>query len=221
VVRIDRKQRLADELEVMRALAEQSSILEFESEGDPPDEYRVTLHGRGIARAESYRSGIEYADKHECEIRLRYGFPGRPPEVRWLTPILHPNISYSGYLNLKECGLEWETDLALDVVCEHLWDLARLAWIDLDGASNYTAKKWFTEHPEIALPVDARPLRDRGGPSPGNIVHYERGPAPPKAAGGGDVLYIGEDTPAPELPRRPPPSRGKDDDEDILYIGDD
>ena len=216
----DREKRLADELEVMRALAKQSSILEFESEGDPPDKYRITLHGRGINRGSSYHAEVEYIDQHECEIRLRFGFPERPPEVRWLTPIFHPNISYGGYVKLEDCGLTWEENLTLDVVCERIWDLARLAWVDPETAKNYSAKKWFSEQQEITLPVDVRPLRDRGGPSPSNVIHYQRGPALPTATDDG-ILYIGEDTPTPELPRRPPIRPRRDDDDDVLYIGDD
>ena len=215
----DKKQRLAAELEVMRALAGQSSILQFESEGDPPERYKITLRGRGINRASSYQAEVEYLDRHECEIRLGYGFPERPPEVRWLTPVFHPNISYSGSVKLEDCGLDWQEDLTLDVVCERIWDLARLAWIDLETARNISAKKFFSEQREITLPVDARPLRDQGGPSPSNVMHYQRGPGSPAVADDG-ILYIGEDTPTPELPRRSPTRRPRDDD-DVFYIGDD
>jgi ubiquitin-protein ligase len=34
--------------------------------------------------------------------RMPYGYPERPPDIRWLTPILHPNISFSGFLNLRK-----------------------------------------------------------------------------------------------------------------------
>jgi ubiquitin-protein ligase len=219
VSRPEREERLAAELGVMRALAGQSSILEFEVEGDPPDKYTITLRGRGLNRASSYGAETEFLDRHECEIRLRYGFPDRPPDVRWLTPVFHPNVSYGGYVKLEECGLEWEKDLTLDVVCERIWDVARLAWIDLETAKNSSAKKWFSEQQEITLPIDARPLRDRGGPSPSNVIHYQPGQASPAAAADG-ILYIGEDTPTPEPPR-PRPTRRRSDDDDVLYIGDD
>jgi len=151
-----RQQRLAAELDVMRALAKQSSILEFEPQGDPPDRYTITLRGRGVKRGASYGAGVEYVDHHKCEVRLGYDFPRQPPEVRWLTPIFHPNISYSGYVELKDCGLMWAEDLSLDVVCERIWDLARLAWFDLDKARDHSAKKWVSEQGEVGLPVDAQ-----------------------------------------------------------------
>jgi ubiquitin-protein ligase len=214
----DRKQRLAAELEVMRDLVKQSSVLEFEAEGEAPDRYAITLRGRGIKRVSSHADTIEYGDLHKCEIRLGYDFPQRAPEVRWLTPIFHPNVSYSGSVNLKECGLAWESGLTLGVVCERIWDLARLAWMDLETATDASAKRWFGQHRELALPLDARPLRDRAGPAPANVVRYEHG-LPPSTSAGDGILYIGEDTPVPELPRRKPVRRPKDDD-DILYIGD-
>ena len=178
------------------------------------------LRGRGIKRASAYRDEIQYVERHECEIRLGYSFPQRPPEVRWITPVFHPNISYSGYLDLKVCGLSWQEDLSLEVVCERVWDLARLAWFDLDTASNHSAKKWFAESCDLRLPVDARPLRDLGGPAASNVVHYQRGPASSTPKTDEGILYIGEDTPTPKLPQ-PRPRRRPNDDDYILYIGDD
>lgn len=219
--RDDRSKRLAAELRVMQALAQQSSILEFESEGDPPEEYKVTLRGKGLSRGSSYGADVECVDLHEFQIRLSYAFPRRPPEVRWLTPIFHPNVSSVGSVRLEECGLQWVEKMTLDVVCERLWDLARGAHVDLEKSANYAAKKWYADECDLALPVDPRPLRDRGGPPPGNVIRYQRGPAGREAADD-EVLYIGEDTPPPSPRPSPPktPRPRRDDDDEILYIGD-
>jgi ubiquitin-protein ligase len=216
----ERDKRLAAELESLQALAKQSSIFEFEASGNPPERYTITFRGRGIKRTTSYDDQVDYIDRHQCEIRLGSGFPEQPPEVRWLTPILHPNISYSGYLNLKDCGVAWQKDLTLDVVCERLWDLARLAWVDLETATNFSAKNWFGKQRDIALPTDARPLRSGAGPSAANVIRYTRGPAPAPPTTADGVLYIGEDTPAPELPRGRPTRPRTGGDDDVLYIGD-
>ena len=74
---------------------------------------------------------------------MPYGYPERPPDIRWLTPILHPNISFSGFLNLAEVGLPWSEDLGLEVVCERLWDVARGSYMNLEKSANYAAKSWF------------------------------------------------------------------------------
>jgi len=197
----------------MRSLARQSSILEFETVGDPPTEYKVKLHGKGITRGSSFGGEVEYNDTHEVEIRLGYGYPERPPDIRFLTPIFHPNISSSGYVRLEECGLEWAKEMTLDVVCERLWDLVRAAYVDVGKDANYSAKRWFAEQKKVSLPVDNRPLRDRGAPTAANVVRYERGPAGGKSASD-DILYIGDETPTPQIPKKRQNEKG------VLYIGD-
>jgi ubiquitin-protein ligase len=213
----NRKERLKAELEAMRALARQSSVLEFEAEGDAPDKYKLTFRGRGIKCRPARGATVEYVDLHRCEVRLGIDFPRRPPEVRWLTPIFHPNISYSGYLNLKDCGLTWAEGLTLDVLCERFWDMARLAWFDLAAAMDSMAKIWFHTQRDVSIPVDARVLRDRAGPSPTNVIRYQHGPAGTQLSGDDGVLYIGGDaatpppapsespSPLPSPPPSPPP----------------
>jgi ubiquitin-protein ligase len=229
-----RQERLLAELESMRAVKNVSTILDFEATGQPPDRYTITFRGKGINRGTSSRAETEEVDLHRCDIRMSYSYPERPPDIRWLTPIFHPNISFSGFLDLKDVGLHWEKQLTLDVVCERLWDVARLAYLNLDKATNYSAKNWFETQSELETPVDARTLRDKTAPSGSNVVRYQRrgaGPAKTADAGEGPVMFIGEDTPAPPMPERPPapqprrpplprPAPRRDNDDDVLYIGD-
>jgi ubiquitin-protein ligase len=221
-----RQQRLAAELKSLRTLRESSNIFEFETFGEPPDRYTVEFRGRGVRRDASSRSNIRFVEEHKVDIRLPFAFPDRPPDIRWLSPIFHPNVSYSGFINITDVGLIWDTDLGLDVLCERLWDVARMAFVDLDEASNFTAKQWLEKDNSLQFPVDGRPLRDKSIPSGVNIIHYQRrdGRSPRIASerASSEVLYIGEDTPTPELRRPGPvPLRRPRDDDDILYIGDD
>ena len=221
-----RQDRLASELECLRALKKMSTIFDFQCSGSEPDRYTIIFRGRGIARDTSANSDVESVDLHKIELRLPYSFPNRPPDIRWTTPIFHPNVSFSGFINIKDIGLPWEADLGLDVVCERLWDVARMAFMNVDKAANYAAKNWVQDDCTLTLPVDERPLRDRGTPAGSNVVRYQRRGGRrvtlPPAAGASDVLFIGEDTPTPQLPvRRPPVRRVPPNDDDVLYIGDD
>jgi hypothetical protein len=140
-----------------------------------------------------------------------------------VTPILHPNVSFSGFIQLRDVGLPWDRTVTLDAVCERLWDVARLAYVNLDRATNFSAKSWIESPGRIALPVDTRILRDRMNVSGINVIRYARRGAArsPLPRSSGEVLYIGEDTPAPPLPpRRPPPRPAPGGDDDILYIDD-
>ena len=214
-----REERLAAELASLSALKEASTLFDFEHTGDPPDRYTLIFRGKGISRDSSPTSDIETIELHRCDLRLPYSYPSRPPDIRWLTPIFHPNISFSGFIKLRDVGLPWEQDLSLDVVCERLWDVARLAYLNQDTATNFSAKNWYEEDEELQLPIDHRPLRDKQLPANANIVRYGRRgqqktetpdetPAEtpvvtaeeitPKAS---EVFYIGENTPTP--PPRP------------------
>ena len=116
--------------------------------------------------------------------------------------------------------MAWDKDLSLDVLCERLWDMARFAYMDLDKAANYSAKTWAENPAGFRLPVDPRPLRGGTPRTVKNVVRYQRRGTEGVTWSGGEqtdeVLYIGDDSPMPPLPRRSEP-----DDEDILYIGDD
>lgn len=211
------EERLRAEQKTLAALQGASTILTFQATGNPPDRYTITFRGHGACRAAAARGGVEIALVHRVEARLPFGYPEHPPDLRWLTPIMHPNISYSGCVNLKEIGIEWTPEITLDVLCERLWDIARLAYVNKIDPSNYAAEKWVHEQTQYALPLDSRPLRDIAPSSNPNIVRYARldgeSLAIAESDASMDVLFIDENTPTPVLPRH-----GGDD--DILYIGD-
>jgi len=202
-------------LAALTALRQASSIFEFQAAGEPPERYTLTFRGRGACRAGSARGGVEICTLHRCEMRLPFTYPDTPPDVRWLTPIVHPNISYSGFLSWREIGIEWNPELTLDIVCERLWDVARLAYVNQSEVLNYSAQQWLDEQNQWPLPLDDRPLRDVSPKNNPNIVRYRRRDGQSVVLADivepQDVLYIGEDAPGPASP-----ARG----DDILYIGD-
>lgn len=233
MTQITREERLAAELELLNALKEASTIFDFECVGDQPDRFTIIFRGQGISRDTSPQADVKTVELHRCDVRLPYSFPRRPPDIRWLTPIFHPNISFSGFIKLRDIGLPWEQDLGLDVVCERLWDVARLAYLNHDTATNFAAKNWFEDECDLQLPLDRRPLRDKQLPTNTNIVRYGRRgqqqvelPADRDDSNDNEVFYIGDDTPTPQIPSRrippvrrdvPPQRSGSDD--DIFYIG--
>ena len=217
-----REERLRADLEALRALKKNSSIFDFEFTSEPPDRYTLTFRGRGVERDAANDADVSFVDEHRCDLRLPYSYPERPPDIRWVTPLFHPNVSFSGFINVTDIGLPWDAGISLDVVCERLWDVARFAHLDLDRATNYSAKNWFEEESTLRLPIDHRLIRDQDVPATTNIVKYERRGGTPNLAipetAHDDILFIGEDTPTPALPQRraAPPDLG--DDDEVLYI---
>ena len=237
--------RLESDLRSLQRLERASSLFRFEESGAPPDRYVAIFAGKGVHRGGFSRNNLDLAELHRAEIRLPWSYPEHSPDIRWLSPLFHPNVSYSGLVDLADMGLEWQRELGLDVVCERLWDMARWAFVDPERAQNISARDWYAQQLDgepgrMRLPLDLRPLKDREAASSGNIVHYEwndrRVELPGAVAGtesdvGGAesaVLYIGEDTPVPQPPtspfRTPPafrsPSRPAQEDDGILYIDD-
>ena len=220
-----REERLRSDYELLKALRQHSSIFTFEATGTPPDRYTLSFRGTGLSRSRAARTGVEKIELHNIDLRLPYAYPRLPPDLRWVTPIFHPNVSFSGFIHLRDVGIPWDSAITLDAVCERLWDVSRMAYVNLDKATNYSAKSWLEEQTDIQLPVDARPLQDKrpgGGP---NVVKYRRRGGSGKldaTPSGNEVFYIGEDTPTPTLPTRQHAPQGRDDDndEDVLFIGD-
>jgi ubiquitin-protein ligase len=224
-----RDARLKREHEGLQALQQSSSIFRFETTGDPPDRYTLTFRGKGLGRDPSSQSEVTAIDLHQVDLRLPYSYPQSPPDIRWLTPIFHPNISFSGFVNLADIGLVWAKDVTLDVVCERLWDMARLEFVNAGRATNYSAKNWLEKNDKYRLPVDARPLRDRAAGGGTNVVRYERRAAgrgvqlAGAAVASGEVVFIDENTPTPAMPQRRPyvpvGRRRPRSDDDVMYIG--
>ena len=240
-----RAERLEQDLQCLQSLSAASGILDIQPQGDPPDRYTITLHGQGVGNV-GMSKDVEWIDQHRVELRLPFMYPQQPPDIRWETPLFHPNLSYSGLLRLEDVGLPWSEQVGLDVVCERLWDVARLAFVDLKHAVNSSAKRWIQDQEAtpsaagsphaapVAFPVDPRPLRKIELPgSRSNVVRYHRrdtgsavevSEAEPVEDG---VLVINEQTASPPVandvratPRQQPPPSSNDGDDDLFYIGD-
>jgi ubiquitin-protein ligase len=220
-----REARLKADRELLAALQAASTIFTCEPSGEPPDRYTLTFRGKGLARDASAQSDVVVVELHQIDLRMPYSYPTSPPDIRWLTPIWHPNVSFSGFVNLADIGLVWTKEVPLDVVCQRLWDVARGEFRNEGKATNYAAKNWFEKECEIPLPVDRRQLRDKTTATGSNVVRYQRrsGQGVQLAGAGGDVMFIDENTPTPDVPERQPyvpvARRRPRGDGDVLYIG--
>jgi hypothetical protein len=227
---VDATQRIARlnaDRELLAALDAASTIFSCEVTGDPPDRYTLTFCGKGLGRDASASSEVAPVEMHQIDLRLPYSYPASPPDIRWITPLWHPNVSFSGFVNPADIGIVWTKEVPLDLLCERLWDVARLQFMNLAKATNYAAKNWYEKENTFPLPLDTRPLRDGGGMrSASNVIRYERKAGQVQFAGAaaaGDVMFIDETTPTPQVPGRRPydpvAHRGKRGEDDVMYIG--
>ncbi|MEJ7638198.1 MAG: ubiquitin-conjugating enzyme E2, partial [Singulisphaera sp.] len=107
----------------------------FRTAGQPA-QLPVEFRGLSLARE---RGKVIVQDRHEVEVKLGVSYPRTMPELRWITPIYHPNISEIGLVCLGGYGTHWVPSLHLDELCTMLWDMARYFTDDIRSPYNREA----------------------------------------------------------------------------------
>jgi ubiquitin-protein ligase len=226
-----RVRRLKADSEALKALKENSTIVDYQSFGDPPERYLVTFKGKGLLR-KSEADQVEVAEVHRVEIRLGIDYPRSRPDLQWLTSIYHPNISAVGAVCLGGYSTNWVPSLGLAELCEMLWDMVRYSNYDPKSAYNYAAGRWCETQTQFDFPLDPRNLRDRMTKTVGDNVIRFSDPAAAKASPAlkeappivkppeEDILIIDDDTPPrpPAAPQFRPQPRPRPADDDVLII---
>ncbi len=157
--RSPRERRLNSDLRALQELSKESSILDYEGRGNPPEQYRIFFHGKGLWRVPD-STDVMLRDYHEVTITLTSAYPRMIPELAWQTPIFHPNISASGVVCLGGYGTHWVPSLMIDELCNMLWDMIRYKNFDIESPYNREAAVWTKNQTMFTFPVDERPLRN-------------------------------------------------------------
>lgn len=180
-----RIRRLRTDHAAMDRLMAESSVLRAKSFGQPAHRYLIEFRGRSLARE---KGKVAPRDRHEVEIKLGASYPRNMPEIRWLSPIYHPNISEIGMVCLGGYGTHWVPSLMLDELCVMLWDMARYHNYDIRSPYNREAALWVANQTTYRFPMDSRPLRDRRvalgriAPEPPPVVDVPPLDSPPSTA---------------------------------------
>jgi hypothetical protein len=198
--------RLRSDAAAMERLAAESSILRFKVGGAPPNRYLVEFRGKSLTRE---RGRVGLREEHRVEIKLGAMYPRTMPELRWLTPIFHPNISEIGMVCLGGYATHWVPSLRLDALCQMLWDMARYYNYDIRSPYNREAALWAANQTAFGFPIDPRPLRDvrvaqgriEAEPSAPFVTQAVAVPAPAPTA-------VTPDPPATRIPTPPPVPAG-------------
>jgi ubiquitin-protein ligase len=155
-----RLRRLRSDLRAIQTLKAESTILDFECRGNPPEWYLLRFHGLGLWRPDG-KDTVLVRNVHEVSLGLGASYPRMMPELSWKTPIFHPNISGSGVVCLGGYGTYWVPSVNLDELCQMLWDMIRYQNFDVNSPYNREAALWAKTQKDVRLPLDPRPLRDR------------------------------------------------------------
>jgi ubiquitin-protein ligase len=149
--------RLRNDLAALERLRLESSVFRFSAQGEPPQQYHISFQGKGLYRE---RGKVKVLELHRVEIKLGASYPRTIPEIRWITPIYHPNISEIGMVCLGGYGTHWVPSVQLEELCVMLWDMARYHNYDIRSPYNRDAALWVANQTKFRFPTDARPMRD-------------------------------------------------------------
>ena len=155
-----RLRRLAADYARMEALASASSTIDVQALGDPPEEYLVTYHCRSLD-LEKTGNQVVYVDTHRLRIHLHRDYPRRPPQLRWLTEIFHPNI-LSGSKNGGVCIGGWTPAETLDRLTVRIGEMVQYQNYTCHDALDLEAARWVEQNGDL-LPTDNVPLEGDSG----------------------------------------------------------
>lgn len=158
-----RHRRLVADHHAVRHLVQQSELLDMSCSGDPPSTYLFRFQGRGLSL--DPRGDLQEQWVHEVRVHLGANYPRMMPELHWLTPIFHPNISANGLVCLGGYSTHWVPSLRLDDLCLMLWDMIRYRNFDISSPYNRMAAEWAKTQRHFILPLDPRSLRASAAPS--------------------------------------------------------
>lgn len=149
-----RRRRLENDHEKMKVLREQSGFVYFEAEGEPPERYIVRFTCRGLVMKDGKPVNSE---EHAVEIYLPAEYPTKPPQLKWLTQIFHPNILGNDHEwhPGKVCLGGWAPSQFLDELCIKLGEMVQYRNYSVHSPLNTEAAVWAEKHKRM-LPVDKR-----------------------------------------------------------------
>jgi ubiquitin-protein ligase len=151
-----RETRLRNDHKHVRALVNRSEFIHvIATDGEPPEKYLIRFSCRGVETVNA--SGKpRYREIHDVSVYLHAEYPLKQPQLKWLTPIFHPNIHVTGAV----CIGAWWPAKTLDELLLTLAEMVQYKNFDPKDPMNSRAAAWALRHKHL-FPVDKRSLKGR------------------------------------------------------------
>ena len=151
-----RETRLRNEYQRLQELVDRSDFIDIVStDGDPPDRYKIRFSCTGVEAIRNNGTPI-LRNEHDVAIYLHAEYPLKQPQLKWLTPIFHPNIHVTGAV----CIGAWWAAKTLDELLLTLGEMVQYKNLDPSDPMNSKAAAWAQRHRHL-FPIDDRPLKGR------------------------------------------------------------
>lgn len=149
-----RETRLRNDHQRIRDLVNRSEFINVvTTEGEPPEKYLIRFTCRGVEKVSPSGKAV-YRDLHEVSVYLHSEYPLKQPQLKWLTPIFHPNIHITGAV----CIGAWWPAKTLDELLLTLGEMIQYKNFDPQDPMNSRAATWAQRNKGM-FPVDARELK--------------------------------------------------------------
>jgi ubiquitin-protein ligase len=149
-----RETRLKTDFTRITELVNSSDFIHIaRTEGNPPDKYLIRYTCRGVEKLNPNGSPL-LRDVHEVSIYLHAEYPLKQPQLKWLTPIFHPNIHSTGAV----CIGAWWPAKTLDELLLTLGEMVQYKNLDPKDPMNSKAAAWALRNKQL-FPIDGRNLK--------------------------------------------------------------
>lgn len=149
-----RETRLRNDLSKVRELVDRSEFIRIvKTEGDPPEKYIIRYTCRGVESISGSGQPV-YRDIHDVSIYLHAEYPYKQPQLKWMTPIFHPNIHVTGAV----CIGAWWPAKTLDELLLTLGEMVQYKNYEPRDPMNSKAASWALQRKSI-FPIDRRELK--------------------------------------------------------------
>lgn len=149
-----RETRLRNEHQRVRDLVNRSEFIHILStDGDPVERYIIRFTCKGVEKIDTTGKAF-LRETHDVSIYLHAEYPLKQPQLKWLTPIFHPNIHVTGAV----CIGAWWPAKTVDELLLTLGEMIQYKNYDPKDPMNSKAAAWALRQKHL-FPVDGRDLK--------------------------------------------------------------
>jgi len=149
-----RETRLQNDYRRIRELVDRSDVIHvLATEGEPPEKYLIRFTCRGVEKLNAHGKPV-LRNSHEVTVYLHAEYPLKQPQLKWMTPIFHPNIHVTGAV----CIGAWWPAKTLDELLLSLGEMIQYKNLDPGDPMNSRAALWANRNKHL-FPIDDQPLK--------------------------------------------------------------
>lgn len=149
-----RETRLRNDHQRILELVDRSEFVHvLRTEGSPPEKYLIRFTCKGVEKLSPSGRPV-FRESHDVSIYLHAEYPLKQPQLKWLTPIFHPNIHVTGAV----CIGAWWPAKTLDELLLTLGEMVQYKNYDPKDPMNSKAATWALRN-KAEFPIDPRDLK--------------------------------------------------------------